>query len=91
MGLFTKCLKAARSSNRREDVLLEAKELSDEDRKNIIADFKSWTGGWEPKDSDEDEIKKYIEYSLPYKMKLLPFNGALPFKEAVDFLYSQLS
>jgi len=38
--------------------------LSDFIPKNIIDDFKTWTGGWDPKEEDEEKIEEYIEFAM---------------------------
>lgn len=46
----------------KKDNLSEA--LSAVDRKAILADFKEWTGGFDPQETTEREIKRYVQTSM---------------------------
>lgn len=39
--------------------------LTAEDKKRLIDDFKEWSGGSDPSECDEHQVTVYIDYALP--------------------------
>lgn len=45
--------------------------LTPEIKKDILKDFKEWSGGYKPNEADPYLIEKYIKYALSTKYKSL--------------------
>lgn len=42
-----------------------APELTEEQRTQVLADFKQWSGGYPPSESSPDELARYVRYARP--------------------------
>lgn len=45
--------------------------LTPEIKKDILKDFKEWSGGYKPNEADSYLVEKYIKYALSTKYKSL--------------------